>query len=152
MSTVVRNLLGAAPRAVVTPSPDRPLRVPAGTSAVVVGGGIAGVSAAVVLAERGVRVTLLEQADQLGGRLAAWPHRIADGSVHRVEHGFHGFFRQYYTWRALLRRIDPELGFLRPVDGYPVISREWPAEDFASLPGVPPANLLALLVRSPSLR
>jgi isorenieratene synthase len=97
-------------------------------------------------------VTLLEAAPQLGGRLAAWPHPIADGSVHRVEHGFHGFFRQYYTWRALLRRIDPELGFLRPIDGYPVMSRDWPAEDFASLPGVPPVNLLALLLRSPSLR
>ena len=138
-------------RAVVSARPGA-YAVPEGTSAVVVGGGIAGVSAAVVLAERGVRVTLLEAVPQLGGRLAAWDHRIADGSVHRVEHGFHGFFRQYYTWRALLRRIDPELGFLRPIDGYPVISRDWPPEDFASLPGVPPVNLLALLVRSPSLR
>src|SRR5829696_2098913 len=128
------------PRAVVTPRVDRPWRVPAPASAVVVGGGIAGVSAAVVLAERGVRVTLLEAADRLGGRLAAWPRRLADGSVHQVEHGFHGFFRQYYTWRALLRRIDPELGFLRPLGGYPVLSR------------LPPVNLLALLVRSPSLR
>jgi isorenieratene synthase len=139
-------------RAVVTPRADRPWRVPAPTSAVVVGGGIAGVSAAVVLAERGVRVTLLEAADHLGGRLGGWPRRLADGSTARVEHGFHGFFRQYYTWRDLLRRIDPELGFLRPLDGYPVISRQWPAEDFASLPGLPPVNLLALLVRSPSLR
>src|SRR5829696_4618781 len=140
------------PRAVVTPRVDRPWRVPAPASAVVVGGGIAGVSAAVVLAERGVRVTLLEAADRLGGRLAAWPRRLADGSVHQVEHGFHGFFRQYYTWRALLRRVDPELGFLRPLGGYPVLSRRWPAEDLASLPGLPPVNLLALLVRSPSLR
>ncbi len=148
----LRGLLGLRRRAVVTPRADRPERVPDGTSAVVVGAGIAGTSAAVVLAERGVRVTLLEAAGQLGGRLAAWPHRIADGSTHRVEHGFHGFFRQYYTWRAVLRRIDPELGFLRPVDGYPVIGRDWPAEDFASLPGLPPVNLAALLLRSPSLR
>jgi carotenoid phi-ring synthase / carotenoid chi-ring synthase len=149
---VLRPLLGMRPRAVVTPAPDRPLRVPDGTSAVVVGGGIAGVSAAVVLAERGVRVTLLEATDHLGGRLGAWPRRLADGSVQRVEHGFHGFFRHYYTWRALLRRIDPELGFLQPLGGYPVVSRRWPAEDFADLPGLPPLNLLALLVRSPSLR
>jgi isorenieratene synthase len=33
-----------------------------------------------------------------------------------------------------------------------VISRTWPAEDFAALPGLPPLNLLALLTRSPSLR
>jgi carotenoid phi-ring synthase / carotenoid chi-ring synthase len=148
----LRGLLGMHRRAVVTPRADRPWRVPAPASVVIVGGGIAGVCAAVVLAERGVRVTLLEAADHLGGRLGAWPRRLADGSVQQVEHGFHGFFRQYYTWRALLRRIDPELGFLRPLGGYPVLSRRWPAEDFASLPGLPPANLLALLARSPSLR
>jgi len=148
----LRGLLGMRPRAVVTPRADRPVRVRRETSAVVVGGGIAGVSAALVLAERGVRVTLLEAAGQLGGRLRAWPVTLPDGAVAQVEHGFHGFFRQYYTWRSVLRRIDPELGFLRPLPGYPVISRAWPAEDFASLPALPPVNLLALLIRSPSLR
>ncbi|HEY6745576.1 MAG TPA: FAD-dependent oxidoreductase [Mycobacteriales bacterium] len=152
LDDALRGLLGVRPRAVVTPRPDRPLRVPAGTSAVVAGGGVAGVSAALVLAERGVRVTLLEAAGHLGGRLGAWPRTLPDGTVQQVEHGFHGFFRQYYTWRSLLRRIDPELGFLQPLPGYPVISRTWPPEDFASLPGLPPLNLLALLVRSPSLR
>ena len=148
----VRGLLGMRPRPVVTPRADRPMLIQRATSAVVVGGGIAGVSAALVLAERGVRVTLLEAAGQLGGRLGAWPRTLPDGTVQQVEHGFHGFFRHYYTWRSVLRRIDPELGFLRPLPGYPVISRAWPAEDFASLPALPPVNLLALLARSPSLR
>ncbi len=148
----LRGLLGMRPRPVLTPRADRPVRVRRETSAVVVGGGIAGVSAALVLAERGVRVTLLEAADRLGGRLGARPRTLPDGTVQQVEHGFHGFFRQYYTWRSVLRRIDPELGFLRPLPGYPVISRAWPAEDFASLPVLPPVNLLALLARSPSLR
>ena len=119
---------------------------------VVVGGGIAGVSAAVLLAERGIAVTLLERGDQLGGRLAAWPKTLADGSRHMVDHGFHAFFRQYYNWRNILRRVDPELSFLRPVRGYPVISRDWPQEDFGGLPGTPPWSLLALMARSPSLR
>jgi len=152
LDDALRGLLGVRPRAVVTPRPDRPLRVPSDTSAVVVGGGIAGVSAALVLAERGVRVTLLEAAGHLGGRLGAWPRTLPDGTTQQVEHGFHGFFRQYYTWRSLLRRIDPELGFLQLLPGYPVISRSWPPEDFASLPGLPPLNLLALVARSPSLR
>src|ERR1700755_3572498 len=85
---------------------------PAGTEAVVVGGGIAGISAAVVLAERGVAVTVLEAAPTLGGRLGAWPHTLPDGTEQVVEHGFHAFFRHYYTWRDVLRRIDPALGFL----------------------------------------
>jgi isorenieratene synthase len=148
----LRGMLGMRPWPVVTPRADRPVRVRRASSAVVVGGGIAGVSAALVLAERGVRVTLLEAAGRLGGRLGAWPRTLPDGTVQQVEHGFHGFFRHYYTWRSVLRRIDPELGFLRPLPGYPVISRRWPAEDFAALPALPPVNLLALLARSPSLR
>ena len=68
-----------------------------------------------------------------------------------VEHGFHAFFRHYYTWRDILRRIDPGLAFLRPIGGYPVISRSWPPEDLTGLPGAPPLNLIALFARSPSL-
>src|ERR1700754_4953383 len=139
------------PRVLVPPDPRLPRNSPRGTEAVVVGGGIAGVSAAVVLAERGVAVTLLEAAPTLGGRLGAWPHLLPDGTEQVVEHGFHAFFRHYYTWRSLLRRIDPELSFLRPVPGYPVISRRWPAEDLTGLPAAPPLNLLALFARSPSL-
>nr|MDT0660221.1 FAD-dependent oxidoreductase [Micromonospora sp. DSM 115978] len=127
-------------------------RVPGAVDALVVGGGIAGVSAAVVLAERGVRVTLLESRATLGGRLATWPETIADGSDQPVDHGFHAFFRQYYNWRNILRRVDPGLGFLRPVPGYPVMSRQWPTEEFGGLPPAPPMNLLALIARSPSLR
>ncbi len=117
----------------------------------VVGGGIAGFSAAVVLAERGVRVTVVEAEDTVGGRLGAWPHRLPDGTEQVVEHGFHAFFRQYYTWRAILRRADPSLAVLRPVGGYPVIAGRWPDEDLTGLPAAPPLSLLALFARSPSL-
>ncbi|MBW0125073.1 FAD-dependent oxidoreductase [Pseudonocardia oceani] len=139
------------PRVLVPADPRRPRGAPVGTEAVVVGGGIAGISAAVVLAERGVAVTVVEAADTLGGRLGAWPHTLPDGTKQVVEHGFHAFFRHYYTWRSMLRRVDPQLSFLRPVGGYPVISREWPAEDLTGLPGSPPLNLVALFARSPSL-
>ncbi len=143
---------GMRPHLLVTPDPLLPSAVPAGTTAVVVGGGVAGVSAAVVLAERGVAVTLLEAKDHLGGRLGAWPHTLPDGTEQVVEHGFHAFFRHYYTWRDVLRRADPGLTFLRPIDGYPVISRQLPDEDITGLPAAPPLNLLTLIARSPSLR
>ncbi|MGB2922105.1 MAG: FAD-dependent oxidoreductase [Mycobacterium sp.] len=139
------------PRKLVTPDPLLTRDVPPGTEAVVVGGGIAGVSAAVVLAERGVAVTLLEGASYLGGRLGAWSERLPGGDEQMVEHGFHAFFRHYYTWRAILRRADPELAFLTPVKSYPVISASWPAEDLSGLPAAPPLNLLALALRSKSL-
>ncbi|GIJ07446.1 FAD-dependent oxidoreductase [Micromonospora andamanensis] len=139
-------------RHVVDPGGGGAPRVPRPVTAVVVGGGIAGMSAAVVLAERGVEVTVLEAAPTLGGRLGAWPETLADGTCQVNEHGFHAFFRQYYNWRNILRRIDPALRFLRPVPGYPVLSAEWPTEEFGRLPPAPPANLLTLLARSPSLR
>ncbi|WNM42332.1 FAD-dependent oxidoreductase [Micromonospora halotolerans] len=150
VSRVVGRLIGVR-RHLVDPGGGGAPRVPRPARAVVVGGGIAGMSAAVVLAERGVEVTVLEAAPHLGGRLGAWPEELPDGAQ-RNEHGFHAFFRQYWNWRNILRRADPTLGFLRPVSGYPILSAEWPAEEFGKLPPAPPANLLALLLRSPSLR
>jgi isorenieratene synthase len=136
----------------VAAAPGRAHQVPPTCEVVVVGGGVAGISSAVVLAERGARVTLLEAADTLGCRLGAWQHRLPDGTEQVIEHGFHAFFRHYYTWRAVLRRADPLLRFLRPVDSYPVIARQWPDEDLTGLPTMPPLSLLALFARSPSLR
>jgi carotenoid phi-ring synthase / carotenoid chi-ring synthase len=139
------------PRRLVVADPLLPREVPTAAEATVVGGGIAGMSAAVVLAERGVAVTVLEAAEHLGGRLGAWPERLPDGSEQYVEHGFHAFFRHYYTWRSILRRVDPQLSFLEPVPSYPVISATYPAENLSGLPAAPPLNLLALALRSKSL-
>ncbi|MFI7076952.1 FAD-dependent oxidoreductase [Micromonospora sp. NPDC049903] len=151
LSQVFGRLIGVRPHQ-VDPGGGGATQVPHPVQAVVVGGGIAGMSAAVVLAERGVEVTVLEAAPTLGGRLGAWPDTLADGTGQVDEHGFHAFFRQYYNWRNILRRIDPTLRFLRPVPGYPVLSAQWPTEEFGRLPPAPPANLLTLLARSPSLR
>ncbi len=150
-SGFARRVIGAGPRVVVPADPSRPQRVPVDVTAVVVGAGIAGCAAAVVLAARGVRVTLLEAQPHLGGRAGAWPHELPDGTQHTVEHGFHAFFRQYYNLRALLRRVDPQLSFLRAVPDYPIVSRRWPDESFARLPKLPPFGLLPLLLRSPSI-
>jgi isorenieratene synthase len=139
------------PRRLVVADPLLPRDVPVAAEATIVGAGIAGMSAAVVLAERGVAVTVLEAAEHLGGRLGAWPERLPDGSEQFVEHGFHAFFRHYYTWRSILRRVDPQLSFLAPVPSYPVISATYPAEDLSGLPAAPPLNLLALALRSKSL-
>src|SRR5690349_19960228 len=117
------------PRPLVTPDPLLPRQAPPDSEAVVVGGGIAGMSAAVILAERGVRVTLLEANDHLGGRLGAWPERLPYGTEQMIEHGFHAYFRHYYIWRAILRRADPQLRYLMSAGSYPVISASWPPED-----------------------
>ncbi len=123
-------------------------RVDSPTRAVVVGGGIAGVAAASVLAERGVQVTLLERERFLGGRAGAWTERLPDGTPYEMERGFHGFFRQYYNLRNLLRRVDPDLGRLRPLEDYPILGQDGLVESFRGLPKTPPLNLISLLRRS----
>ncbi|MGV1009402.1 MAG: FAD-dependent oxidoreductase [Dermatophilaceae bacterium] len=118
--------------------------------AVVVGGGIAGLAAACGLAERGVRVTLLEREQQLGGRVRSLPVTLADGSPAHMSRGFHAFFRQYYNLRALLRRTDPMLLGLSPVGDYPLVRAGGHTDSFAKVPRTPPWNLLAFVARSPS--
>lgn len=111
----------------------QPLRV------AVLGGGLAGIAAAVTLAERGATVTLLEANAGLGGRLAAWPVEVA-GERFEMDRGFHAFFRHYYNLRALLRRVDPALDGLVPLTDYPILTPAGPLS-FARLP----ANALLTL-------
>jgi carotenoid phi-ring synthase / carotenoid chi-ring synthase len=142
----MRPHLASAPSEPGGPAASRPRTV-------VAGGGIAGASAAVVLAERGIPVVICEAASRLGGRLGAHPHTLPDGTVQWIDHGFHGFFRQYYNWRQILRRISTgPAPLLHPLGSYPVISARWPDEEFDRLPPAPPLSILALTLRSPSLR
>lgn len=139
---------GRDPRAEAHPGPIGTARV-TGRHVVVVGGGIAGLSAANELAERGVRVTLVEREQQLGGRVGSWPVTV-DGEQTTMSRGFHAFFRQYYQLRALLRRADPTLARLRPVDDYPLVLKGGPRDSFARVPRTPPLNLIGFVAQSPS--
>ena len=75
---------------------------PAGATghAVVVGGGLAGLAAAVRLADSGVRVTLLEARPRLGGATHSF---CRDGLV--VDNGQHVFLRCYTAYQGFLRRL-----------------------------------------------
>lgn len=122
--------------------------------AVVVGAGIAGLTAATALAERGVAVDLVEREPYLGGRVGGWtepanPHADNGFAMNR---GFHAFFRQYYNLRSLLRRVDPQLRMLVPVDDYPLVDGAGRRDTFRGLPRTPPWNALVFALRSPTFR
>ncbi|MCH9668734.1 MAG: FAD-dependent oxidoreductase [Actinomycetia bacterium] len=119
---------------------------------VVVGAGIAGLAAAAGLSERGVSVDVVEASDNLGGRVCGWTETLSDGSVTAMNRGFHAFFRQYYNLRSLLRRADPHLSALTPVDDYPLIDAIGRSDTFRGLPRTPLLNALAFALRSPTFR
>jgi len=60
-------------------STSQPAGMAVSHRALVVGGGAAGMSAALAVAEHGVKVTLVEASDQLGGNMA-WLHETIDGT------------------------------------------------------------------------
>ncbi|HJS20771.1 MAG TPA: FAD-dependent oxidoreductase [Anaerolineales bacterium] len=73
-------------------------------SAIVVGGGLAGMVVARELALRGWRVILLERSGRLGGKAGS------DIKGERlVEHGYHVFPQWYPNVRAIVERIDVKL-------------------------------------------
>ncbi len=108
-------------------------------------------TAATGLAERGVAVDVVERQDYLGGRVGGWTERH-EGSDLAMNRGFHAFFRQYYNLRALLRRVDPQLRMLAPVNDYPLIDGAGRRDTFRGLPRTPPWNALAFALRSPTFR
>lgn len=77
---------------------------PADTHVVIAGAGIAGLAAAMILAEAGVRVTLCEAASEAGGKAKSL--RLADG--HPTEHSLRVYTDTYQTLLTLFSRIPTE--------------------------------------------
>ena len=75
--------------------------------AVVVGGGLAGITAAIALAQAGAEVTVLEAKPRLGGATMSFNR---DGLV--IDTGQHVFLRCCTAYRGLLDRLGMEIFFL----------------------------------------
>ena len=102
---------------------------------VIVGGGLAGLTCAVALAEAGLRPLVLEKDDHLGGRAASWTEPVTGDPVHI---GPHIFLDPYPNVFALLDRCgtrdkivwEQDERFVTIVDGQeeiPIRTSAWPA-------------------------
>ena len=119
-------------------------------SVVVVGAGLAGLACAYELSQRGFSVTLLERSPQLGGKIASWPIQVGNENF-MMEHGFHGFFPQYYNLNSLVEELDISQNFLS-LNSYSVVFKDgkYQPEVFRPSNSAFPWNVVDLAVASPN--
>lgn len=129
---------------------DLPRQLNRPRSVVVIGAGLAGLACAYELCQRGFSVTLLERSPQLGGKIASWPIQVA-GETFIMEHGFHGFFPQYYNLNSLVEELGINENF-QSLNSYSVVYREgkYQPEVFRPSSSAFPWNIVDLAFASPN--
>jgi len=125
-----------------TPDTSLPLHLMRKKSVAVIGGGIAGISAACNLSERGFEVHLYEKENFLGGKVGSWQFE-SNGEVLRTDHGFHGFFRQYLNLRNFLKKIGAEKHLI-PIGDYTILFEKNKRQGFEALDKTPLFNVWGL--------
>jgi len=74
--------------------------------AIIIGGGVAGLTAALHLAERGLKPLILESGERVGGRLAGKEDILINDRCFPNEHGVHGLWSSYVNFKHMLRRHE----------------------------------------------
>lgn len=124
------------------PDTSLPFALAASKRVAVIGGGIAGISAACNLSERGFEVHLFEKENFLGGKVGSWLFN-SNGETLRTEHGFHGFFRQYLNLREFMKKTG-SFKHLIPIDDYTILFDKNKKQGFKGLDPTPLLNVLDL--------
>ncbi|HZM23636.1 MAG TPA: FAD-dependent oxidoreductase, partial [Anaerolineales bacterium] len=74
--------------------------------AIIIGGGVAGMTAALHLAERGLKPLILEADERVGGRFSGRDEIIIDDWHFPNEHGVHGIWSSYVNFKSMLKRHE----------------------------------------------
>jgi len=143
LARLVEHRLGGYRHPHTVPDPHAPERVEGAMRVAVIGGGLGGIGAATTLAERGADVVIFEKNPYFGGKIAAWEDVTSDGSIQKVAHGFHAFFRNYYNLNAFLRRIGVHQQFTS-LDDYQVLSADGVVHSYRDIDTAPVLNLVSL--------
>jgi squalene-associated FAD-dependent desaturase len=108
-------------------------------SAVVIGGGLAGITAACELADSGHRVTLYEKRPFLGGRAYSYTDKATGTEVDNGQHVFLGCCTEYI--RLLERLGVRDRAYLQERFRVPVVDKVWGTSTLISSPLPPPLHL-----------
>lgn len=144
LRALIKRRLGGYQRAANTVDWSKPERLASPKRVAVLGGGVAGLTAAVTLARRGFQVTVLEANDCLGGKLGSWPVELSPGRTVWASHGFHAFFPHYWNLNRFLDSLALRQGF-QSIGDYVILGPGGEAVRFAGLDTTPVFNLLSLL-------
>jgi isorenieratene synthase len=139
---LIRRRLHGYWRDANTVDPALPEQLASPRRVAVLGGGLAGLTAALTLARRGFAVTVYEANAHLGGKLGSWEVELAPGRRVWVSHGFHAFFPHYVNLNRFLDSLDLRRDF-RNIGDYVIVGPETTVR-FAGLDRTPVFNLLAL--------
>jgi squalene-associated FAD-dependent desaturase len=114
-----------------------------GARVVVVGGGLAGLSAALTAADAGAQVTLLESRPRLGGATHSFSRAFEGGEL-TVDNGQHVFLRCCTAYQAFLDRLGVrDDAFLQPRLEVPIVDPQTGREAILRRDGLPPPAHLA---------
>jgi isorenieratene synthase len=119
-----------------------PKNISAVKNVAVIGGGIAGISAAANLLERGFSVDLYERETFIGGKVGSWTFE-SNGERLRTEHGFHGFFKQYFNLRSFMEKTG-SIKHLQAIEDYVILYDKDKKQGFKDMKTTPGLNILSL--------
>jgi isorenieratene synthase len=143
ISKFVKNRLGDYKQQINSVDNSLPYELSSSKMVGIIGAGLAGISAAIYLAERNFNVTVFERDSFLGGKVGSWPVNFEDGYQTNVEHGFHAFFRQYYNLRNLLVKINASDNLI-PIDDYLIMTKDLGNYSFKEIKTTPVENILSM--------